>query len=148
MPHLLSIGLKKSKWISHSLEETHEIAFDLAKDLTPGSILCLYGPLGAGKTAFAKAIIHALTETPFSSIQSPTFSYVIEYDHKPKICHFDLYRLSHEEEFINMGFDEYFDAAHLCIVEWADRIEKILPSHCKQIHLDYLDEESRSIYLL
>ncbi len=140
--------MKKNKWLSHSIEETQQIACDFALELKPGSVICLHGPLGAGKTAFAKALIHSLTGASYHAIQSPTFSYVIEYGENPIICHFDLYRLSHPEEFTTMGFEEYFDSSHISIIEWAERIESILPEDHRKIYLSYEGDESRSIELL
>jgi len=139
--------LKKNKWTTCSLEETNLIGQEIAAQISGGTLLCFHGTLGAGKTTLAKSIISHLASLHPHQIPSPTFSYVLEYGQSPRIYHFDLYRLSHQEEFTSMGFDEYFHSQSICLIEWPDRISPLLPSHALHIDIEIINETSRSIQL-
>jgi tRNA threonylcarbamoyladenosine biosynthesis protein TsaE len=78
-------------------------------------------------------------------VQSPTFTYLNIYSGKATIYHFDLYRLHDIDQFLSMGFDEYFDAGGICCIEWAERIQNFLPSNAIKITLDHLEAGCRSI---
>lgn len=96
-----------------------------------GDTLLLDGPIGAGKTAFARALIHALQThagVPPEDVPSPTFTLVQTYHAGPlEIWHADLYRLGHPEEVIELGLDTAFGQA-LCLVEWPDRLGDLAPA--------------------
>jgi tRNA threonylcarbamoyladenosine biosynthesis protein TsaE len=99
---------------------------DLLPILKNNSILLFIGPLGAGKTTLIKELLNAYNVNEL--ITSPTFNYVNVYKAKngEKIYHFDLYRLSSLDEFLDMGFDEYFYEDALILVEWPQIIEKFI----------------------
>ncbi|MCP5492388.1 MAG: tRNA (adenosine(37)-N6)-threonylcarbamoyltransferase complex ATPase subunit type 1 TsaE [Chlamydiales bacterium] len=128
--------------VRRSLNETLAFAKDLAPTLKSGSIVCFFGPLGAGKTTMIKTMIHALTATPIDQITSPTFNYVNSYGH---IHHFDLYRLQNAKQFHALGFEEYFAPDSICLIEWSERIEPMIPSHAQRIHISIVSENERSI---
>lgn len=113
--------------LSKGPEETAEIAANFAQALPKQAVVCLHGDLGAGKTHFAKSLIHNLTKTPKEAITSPTFTYMNLYSKEcdATICHFDLYRLEDETSFIQKGFEEYLYAPYTTIVEWPDRISAL-----------------------
>lgn len=102
---------------------------DLLPILKNNSILLFIGPLGAGKTTLIKELLNAYNVNEL--ITSPTFNYVNVYRTKngEKIYHFDLYRLSSLDEFLDLGFDEYFYEDALILVEWPQVIEKFIFSH-------------------
>lgn len=114
------------KYISHSVEETEKIAKEIGKSLEPGSVVCLEGDLGAGKTAFTRGLAAAFGVKDYD-VSSPTFMIVNEYDGKCPIYHFDVYRISDIEEMFDIGFEEYIYGDGISIIEWADNIKEILP---------------------
>ena len=113
------------EFISHSENDTIKFAENFATKLNNHSIIILSGDLGSGKTKFTEGLLkHFGLET---EISSPTFTIVNEYDTKDfKIYHFDLYRLSDIDEFYAIGGEEYLQNG-ICIFEWGEMIEEILP---------------------
>ena len=118
-------------------KETREIGFKLDKLLKPGSIVCLIGDLGAGKTTMTQSLAEALEVDDY--ITSPTFTIVNEYEGKMPLYHFDVYRIGCSEEMYDIGFDEYINGEGVCIIEWANIIEDILPDDYLKIELKYKD---------
>lgn len=109
---------------------TATLARWLAHRLAPGDVVALRGDLGAGKTAFARALIRALTD-PDEDVPSPTFTLVQTYEAATGVLwHFDLYRLSGADEVIELGWDEA--RTGIALVEWPDRLGPLLPDD----HLD------------
>ncbi|TCO73412.1 tRNA (adenosine(37)-N6)-threonylcarbamoyltransferase complex ATPase subunit type 1 TsaE [Rhodovulum euryhalinum] len=110
--------------------DTRALAARLAAILGGGDTILLQGPIGAGKTAFARALIGALRARaglPPEDVPSPTFTLVQVYDAGPvEIWHADLYRLCHPDELVELGLDEAFASA-LCLVEWPDRLGDLAP---------------------
>lgn len=107
------------------LEETKEFGIKIGNILKGGDIVCLNGELGAGKTTLTKSIGLGLGVTDY--ITSPTFTLINEYSGRLPVYHFDVYRLENADELYDLGFDEYFYGKGVCIIEWADKIEKLLP---------------------
>lgn len=131
----------------NGLEETKEFGIKLGKLLNSGDILCLNGDLGAGKTTLTKSIGIGLGVTDY--ITSPTFALINEYEGRVPVYHFDVYRLENVEDLYDLGFDDYFYGKGVCIIEWADKIEKLLPE--ERIVLDIEkgeDENSRVINII
>lgn len=108
-----------------SSEEMKEWGKSVGSLLRPGQVLALFGDLGVGKTTFVQGL--ALGLGIEESIQSPTFVYLNQYVGKYPLFHFDLYRLKGAEDFLGMGFHEYFESGGISAVEWPERIESILP---------------------
>lgn len=113
------------EFISHSENDTIEFAKDFAEKLNKHSIIVLSGDLGSGKTKFTEGILKYFGLD--DEISSPTFTIVNEYDAKDvKLFHFDLYRLEDIDEFYAIGGEEYLQNG-ICIFEWGEMIESILP---------------------
>ena len=113
------------EFISHSENDTIEFAKSFAKKLNKHSIIVLSGDLGSGKTKFTEGILKYFGLD--DEISSPTFTIVNEYDAKDvKLFHFDLYRLEDIDEFYAIGGEEYLQNG-ICIFEWGEMIESILP---------------------
>ncbi|MFA5577540.1 MAG: tRNA (adenosine(37)-N6)-threonylcarbamoyltransferase complex ATPase subunit type 1 TsaE [Tissierellaceae bacterium] len=108
-----------------SLEETEGFGIRLGKVLRAGDVICLNGDLGAGKTTLTKSIGLGLEVEDY--ITSPTFTLINEYRGRLPVYHFDLYRLENVEDLYDLGFDEYFYGRGVSIIEWADKIGKLLP---------------------
>ncbi|MBC7166211.1 tRNA (adenosine(37)-N6)-threonylcarbamoyltransferase complex ATPase subunit type 1 TsaE [Phenylobacterium sp.] len=124
---------------------TQRLGAALAKALQPGEAICLTGPLGAGKSTLARALIRART-TPDEDVPSPTFTLVQFYEGEGlPIAHFDLYRLSDPDEAYEIGLDEALDEG-AAIVEWPQRLEGRLPPHRLDIEIA-LDGEARRVRL-
>jgi len=131
--------------ISRSPEETLEIAQELGRSLERGTILCLRGDLGAGKTTFAKGLISGAIGCDPYDVTSPTFVFCNCYGEEELLYHFDLYRLSNIEEFFARGFDEVLFSGETVLIEWPERIEEILPKERREIALRMVDTTSREI---
>ena len=116
-------------------EKTREIGSKLGELLTPKSVICLIGDLGAGKTTMTQSLARALGVDDY--ITSPTFTIVNEYEGKMPLYHFDVYRIETPEEMYDIGFDEYIDGDGVCIIEWANLIEDILPDEYLYIEMNY-----------
>lgn len=110
---------------TNSYEETQKIAADFANTLKGGEVIAMYGDLGAGKTAFVQGLAKALNIT--SHVTSPTFTIVNEYEGRLTLYHFDVYRILDPEEMYEIGYDEYIENGGVCIIEWAELIEELLP---------------------
>lgn len=125
--------------ICNNENQTKIFATNLAKILGKGDVLVLSGELGAGKTKFVEGILtHFGLE---NEISSPTFTIVNEYHNEQiDIFHFDLYRLGDVYEFENIGGEEYFEKG-ICIFEWGELIEDILPEEYIKISFDKDDED-------
>lgn len=119
-------------FVSHSEFDTINFAQKIASQLSSGNIIILSGDLGSGKTKFTEGILtyFGLEE----EISSPTFTIVNEYYAKNiNIYHFDVYRLEDIDEFYAIGGEEYFDKG-ICIIEWGEIIESILPDNYIKIN--------------
>ncbi|MCB6992765.1 tRNA (adenosine(37)-N6)-threonylcarbamoyltransferase complex ATPase subunit type 1 TsaE [bacterium 210820-DFI.6.37] len=125
--------------------ETREFGFSLAKSLEKGQVVALIGDLGTGKTALTKYIAEGLGIK--STITSPTFTIVQEYhEGRLPLYHFDVYRIADPEEMYELGYEEYFYGDGVCVVEWADLIEDLLPEDAKIIRIQYGKQEGERIY--
>lgn len=135
-------------FISNSESDTLSFARDFAKNLKKDDIIVLNGDLGAGKTKFTYGLLDYFGLG--DEISSPTFTIVNEYQNeKIKIYHFDVYRLKNEDEFLDIGGDEYFGNG-LCIIEWGEIIKPILPYNTIFINFkkDTKDENIRIITII
>ena len=112
--------------VSTSEAQTREIAKDFAQQLKPGDIIALIGELGAGKTAFTKGLAEFYCAE--QDVSSPTFTIVNEYNGKLDLYHFDAYRLENVSVDDCDWMDDYFFGQGICVIEWAQNIEKVLPS--------------------
>lgn len=134
-------------FISHSRDETIQFGESLGKRLSPNSIVCFKGDLGAGKTTLIKGIAKGTGYSQIEEVNSPTFVFMNVYSGKKTLYHFDLYRLHNAEEFLSMGFDEYFYADGICCIEWSERIADLLPDNCIHIEMQHYEEGKRMIYI-
>jgi tRNA threonylcarbamoyladenosine biosynthesis protein TsaE len=119
----------------------------LANTLPPGSVIALIGTLGAGKTRLVQGVAAAVG-IPRGNVTSPTFVLVNEYlGGRLPIYHFDTYRLKDDDEFLNLGPDEYFDSTGITFVEWADRVADLLPAERLEIIIEVTGETTRQIQI-
>ena len=123
----------------NNLEETIALGNRLGLLLQPNMLLTLSGDLGAGKTTFTKGIGQGLGITKV--INSPTFTILKQYQGRLNLSHFDAYRLEGQDD--DLGFEEIFDSDDVCVVEWANFIEDILPVDSLTIEIKKIDENIR-----
>ncbi len=130
------------EFLSDSVEKTEEIGASFAKELEIGDFVALVGDLGAGKTAFVRGMASQIV--PGAPVCSPTYAIVNEYvaDGK-RLCHFDIYRLSDEDDLVSIGFYDYDN----CIkaVEWCDKIEEALPDEYYLVTILGSGDDTRNI---
>lgn len=123
----------------HDEAGTFALGAALSRALVPGLTIYLHGDLGAGKTALTRALLHAAGYT--GHVKSPTYTLVEPYtvnisQQLVEVMHFDLYRMGSPEEFLEAGFREHFNESNICIVEWPEKAENILPIPDINVTLD------------
>ena len=127
--------MEEKKIVIKNEEETKKFGEKLCEKLTAGSIVALTGDLGTGKTTLTKAIT------------SPTFNIVKQYDSgRLPLYHFDVYRIGDVDEMYEIGYEEYFFGDGVCVIEWADLIEEIIPDDAVRIEIEYGEKEGERIY--
>ena len=128
--------------------ETARLAARLAGRLVPGDTILLSGPVGAGKSAFARALIRVRLGDPRAEIPSPTFTLVQTYgEGEDTIWHADLYRLSHPDEVAELGLLAAMEEA-ICLIEWPDRLGALAPSSALRLELASTAEDTRTVTFL
>jgi tRNA threonylcarbamoyladenosine biosynthesis protein TsaE len=130
---------------TNSEEETILLGERIGRELPPNSVVCFFGDLGAGKTTFIKGLARGCVSASTEQIHSPTFVYLHIYEGSKTLYHFDLYRLHDQDEFLSMGFEEYFFAGGICCIEWSERIAALLPPHCIKVCIDHAGNNERKI---
>ncbi len=132
------------KIISDSERKTREIGKAVAKNLKKGDIVCLLGDLGSGKTVLTKGIASALGVDK-QEVISPTFVLIRQYAGKIPIYHFDLYRLDNPEDILNLGYEEYLFDEGISVIEWADKLGRLMPREFLKIEMRVTGEEERQL---
>jgi tRNA threonylcarbamoyladenosine biosynthesis protein TsaE len=138
MPEPLTLNLP-------DLAATTAFGRRLGELLFPGAVVALVGPLGAGKTHLVRAVAEGLGIPDSRAVSSPTFVLIQEYDARLPVYHFDAYRLRSEAEFFDLGAHEYFEGGGVCLVEWADRVERGLPVEQLRLTISVTGETSRRV---
>ena len=142
--------------ITNSPEETEAVGFELAqeieKNLALPSFIALYGDLGVGKTAFVRGFTKVFS--PNALVRSPTFALVNEYPSKSgrRVFHFDMYRITDEDDLYSIGYYDYLDDGSICLVEWSENIPYAIPDEYIRVeitktNLDIPDERNIRIII-
>ncbi len=126
--------MKKMIIETYSQDETEKIGYDTAIKALPGQVYCLSGDLGVGKTVFTRGFARGLGID--EHITSPTFTIINEYEGRLPLYHFDVYRVADPEEMDYIGCDEYFFGNGVCLIEWAELIEDIIPENAVWIKIE------------
>ena len=130
-----------------STADLERAAHEFASLMDDRTVYAFYGPMGAGKTTFISALCRELGVTD-DLASSPSFSIINEYRSDTTaelIYHFDLYRLENLDEAIEIGTEDYFDSGALCLLEWPERIEDILPDDTVRVRLTVNPDDSRTL---
>lgn len=140
-------AIKSGTFTAADETATAALAAAFARSLRPGDVVCLVGDLGAGKTAFARAAVRALTGDPDEEVPSPTFTLVQTYPAPAgTLWHFDLYRLSGPEEVFELGWEEA-TADGIVLVEWPARLGALLPARRIDVTIAGAGEGPRRIVI-
>lgn len=121
-------------------------AHRFASSLKEGSVIALQGELGSGKTHFVKGMAQAFGIDK-STVHSPTYALIHEYDGRLPLYHFDCYRMESVREALEIGAEEYFYGQGVCAIEWSERINAILPEQTISIQLETTGESQRQIFI-
>ncbi len=120
---------------TYNENETRKIGCELGKKASVGDVYCLKGDLGTGKTVFTKGFAEGLGIS--SHITSPTFTIINEYtEGRLPLYHFDVYRIGSCDEMYDIGYEEYIDGDGVCLIEWAELIEDIIPQNAVWITIE------------
>ena len=116
-------------------KDTEKLGEKIGQQVKPGTVIALIGDLGTGKTTLTKSIARGLGVT--ETVTSPTFNIIREYKSgRLPLYHFDVYRIGDPDEMFELGYEEYFYGDGVCVVEWADIIEELLPEDAVVISID------------
>ena len=133
-------------FISKSPEITKDIAKEIGSKIDKGTVIALCGDLGAGKTAFVQGLAKGLEIKAF--VTSPTFVIINQYKGRLPLYHIDTYRLMSNDEMYELGYEEFFYGDGVTAIEWAQKIEELLPEEYLRIELEYVGESERKMTLI
>jgi tRNA threonylcarbamoyladenosine biosynthesis protein TsaE len=140
--------MRKQTVITASPQETIEFAKRFAAGVKPGTVLCLEGQLGSGKTTFIKGLAEGLGLKRPDQVKSPTFVLMHIYKTQTPLYHFDCYRLNSLEELENIGFQDFVNDPHaISCVEWAEKAASLIPAIARHIRFEILDPSKRRIFI-
>lgn len=144
-PAMIPIG----QFITHSAEETFELAYQIGESITESTVFLLEGDLGAGKTVFAKGIAAGLDIDP-ADVNSPTFTIVNQHDGRMWFYHLDLYRIEGgDDELREIGLEEMMSEANtVVVIEWPERLVKVLISEAYQVIISDAGNDDRQIKIV
>ena len=124
-----------------SLEELDKVAEAVIESLDGRTVVALDAPMGAGKTTLVSRIAKYLGSE--DDVTSPTFAIVNQYEGRRTIYHFDMYRIDKIEEALDFGSEEYLSSGELCLVEWPEKIEALLPEDTMVVKIEILSDTAR-----
>ena len=135
---------------THSATQTQALGAELGLAMAPGELIAFRGDLGSGKTCMIQGICEALEVDDY--VTSPTFMLINEYAGRLNgkelpVYHFDLYRLRGAGELEDLGAEDYFYGPGVCLVEWAERADGLLPAGCREVWMEYVGDDERKITL-
>ena len=129
----------------NGLGDLPDVAEEIIASLDRRNVVALFGPMGAGKTTLIREICAQLGST--DTVTSPTFALINRYDtaEGAPIFHFDFYRIERPEEAFDMGYEEYFYSDGLCLVEWPEKVEELLPDEVMKVTITPTSPTKRTI---
>lgn len=130
-------------YITHGEAETEALAQSLADNIPDGTVIAMYGDLGAGKTAFVRGLARGMGLS--CRVSSPTFTIVNEYDGERTLIHFDMYRLESSDELFDIGWEDYLARGAVCAVEWSENVDDAFFGDELIVHIEKLSDNDRKI---
>ena len=139
------IAMNSKEFHINSVEALNEVSEYLFSLRDEADIIAFYGAMGAGKTTLIKNLCHRMGVT--DEVNSPTFAIVNEYitEEGESVYHFDFYRIKKLEEAYDIGFENYFDSGNLCLIEWPEMIEPLLPEKYIRVEIQHGDTDDERI---
>ena len=137
--------MTKEEFLTNSPEETEALGRHLGSLLGPGAFLALRGDLGGGKTCFTRGVVQAVAPESAHLVASPTFAIMNHYPGRLPVYHFDFYRIAAEDDIANLGFMDYLYGEGVCVVEWSERLENLLPADHLRVTFHFAGDEKRRI---
>ena len=125
---------------ANNLQDTDKIGKIIGECLQSGTVICLEGDLGAGKTTLSQSIAKGLGIKDY--VTSPTFTIIKEYKGRLSLFHMDAYRLESEDDMYDLGYDEYINSDGVCIIEWASKIKGLIPKSAINITININFEDN------
>jgi tRNA threonylcarbamoyladenosine biosynthesis protein TsaE len=125
--------------------ETEAVGEGLGRTLAPGAVVALIGELGAGKTCFVQGLVRGLGVATRAT--SPTFVLINEYRGRVSVHHVDAYRIDTLTELLDLGLPELFGGEAVTVIEWADKLQSLLPSDAIVVRITGLGDEPRAIFI-
>lgn len=141
--NLETMELMMAVYFSKSEKDTEQIGRDFAKDLPGGTVVAMYGDLGAGKTAFVRGMAKGMGLD--CRVSSPTFTIVNEYLGERELIHFDMYRLSDADELFDIGWEDYLSRGAVCAVEWSENVQDAFFGDETLVRIEKLSDTERKI---
>lgn len=134
-----------AEYISNSELDTEEIGAQFASGLRGGTVVAMYGDLGAGKTAFVRGMARGMGLT--CRVSSPTFTIVNEYLGERELIHFDMYRLTDADELFDIGWEDYLNRGAVCAVEWSENVQDAFFGDEVVVRIEKLGDSKRKIII-
>lgn len=128
-----------------SPEETERLGAVIGSLLQPGSFLALRGDLGGGKTCLTRGVVAALAPHSAHLVASPTYAIMNCYPGGIPVYHFDFYRLAGDDDIVDLGFEEFFYGDGVCIAEWSERLDELMPADVLTMQFDHAGDDQRRI---
>ncbi len=137
-----------NRYRTETPDQTIRLGLEIGKQLQPGSVVALHGPLGAGKTTLAKGIARSLNIE--EALTSPSFTLIAEYEGSREgnpvtLYHIDLYRISNPQEIEDLGMEEILNGEGICVIEWAEKASEFLPESTIRVEIVIEDKGRRQI---
>lgn len=132
-----------AEFISNCESDTEKIGEKFAASLPDGSVVAMYGDLGAGKTAFVRGMARGMGLD--CRVSSPTFTIVNEYLGKRELIHFDMYRLGGADELFDIGWEDYISRGAVCVVEWSENVSEAFFGDEVKVSIEKLSDNGRKI---
>jgi tRNA threonylcarbamoyladenosine biosynthesis protein TsaE len=128
-----------------SSAETEDLGASIGSLLQPGSFIALRGDLGGGKTCLTRGVVASLAPQSACLVASPTYAIMNCYPGNTPVYHFDFYRLTGDDDIVELGFEEFFYGDGVCVVEWSERLAELLPADILTLLFEYAGEDQRLI---
>lgn len=133
------------EYLTASEKETEKIGAMLGARVADGSVVAMYGDLGAGKTAFVRGMAQGMGVD--ARVNSPTFTIVNEYKSQRELFHFDMYRLGTSDELFDIGWEDYLARGGVCVTEWSENVEDAFDGSEIRVTINKISESERKIVI-